>query len=66
MTPIVLINASLQCATDFFFSREFPDAFGGPLALSEVSQAARQKQYERGLNGKPSKRQKACAATSAE
>jgi hypothetical protein len=44
MTPILLINASHQAATHFFSAGNFPDTFGGSLALSEGSRAARQKQ----------------------
>jgi hypothetical protein len=44
MTPILLTNASLQSATHFFSAGQFPDAFGGLVALNEVSRAARHQQ----------------------
>jgi hypothetical protein len=60
-----LIQRRPSDCNSLLFSEQFPDVFGGQLASSELSQAARQTTInkKRGLNGKPSKRQKACSAT---
>jgi hypothetical protein len=66
MTPILLINTSLQTATHFLSAGNFQMRLAAHLLLMKCREQRDITDTKRGFNGKPRKRQKACAATSTQ